>query len=112
MKYITINDTEYSCNLDTRAVVKAEERLKCNLIDILVKVQNETYPKVGDLLIIFQEALSRMNHGLTYEKVQDLYDSWRREGHTYPEFVNFMISLFEDGGLIPSADEEEEDSKN
>ena len=67
---LSIKDKEYVCKLTTKAIVEAEDRLGCNMLNILLKVDNNELPKLKDLLIIFHESL-RYTHGIKFDDVYD-----------------------------------------
>ena len=112
MKYITIKETEYIANLDTKAIIEAESRLGTSLLTLMAKVADDELPQLKDLLVIFQESLRRYNHGIDWDKTMDIYSDYISDGHTFPEFITLMIDIMRDGGLLPDNNEEEEDSKN
>lgn len=116
MKYITINDNEYVMNLNTKAMVEAEDRMNKSLFLYIHPMLKEPMelPLLKDSLIIFHQALVQYQHGISLDDVYDLYDKYLKEGHTYSNFVEQIVELLRDSGMLPNSDEEaeEEDSKN
>ena len=111
MKNITIKENEYIADLNAKAIVNAEKRIGSNLLTLFLKVDNGDLPKLGDLLIIFQESLARYQHEITYDKAMDIYMDYIREGHKFGDFIVLITEIMKDAGLLGD-EEEEEDSKN
>lgn len=111
IKSIKIGDKEYNCKLNTKACVQAERRLGKNPLNIFTELEEGEVPSLEEMLIIFHEALSSLNHGISTDDVFDLYDNYLEDGHSFIDFVNFVTELFKEAGFI-KAEEETNNEKN
>lgn len=105
-KELTIKDKEYKLRLNARACVDLERRLKMNPVNVLMDLQNEKFPPLGQVLMIFHASLQEYQHGIKEDDVFALYDEYCAEGHDLITFITDVITpLLIDAGLLPSEDE-------
>lgn len=101
---IKIGDTEYKCKINTKALVSLEKTLGTNPINIFMNMGNDKnfeLPRMEDMLAIFHESLTAFNHGISKEDVYDIYDKYVEDGHSFVDFTNEIIEIFNVSGLIP-----------
>ena len=115
MNYITltIGDTEYKLRINTRGCVALEKALGYNPIQMFMDLDNDKLPKLTDMIVIFHAMLQALQHGLTLDKVYDIYDQYLADGHTMFDLVPVFIEVFQAGGFVTASTEEaEEEAKN
>lgn len=102
MNYITIElaGKEYKARLDTRACVDLERRLKTNPLNVIVGVVDGGIPKLDDLLIIIHASLQKLEHGISIDKLYDIYDEHVSQGGSIDDLVESVVKIFEHCGLI------------
>ena len=116
-KTVTIKDKDYKCRLNAKACVDLERKLKTNPVNILLDLQLEKFPPLGQILMIFHASLLEMQHGIKEDDVFELYDTYCENGKNYIDFINEVIMpVMVDAGLLPNEDEAqkiiEEQAKN
>ncbi len=110
---ITINDKEYKLRLSAQSCVELEKKLKTNPVNILMQIEKEVFPPLGQLLMIFHAALTEYNHGITEADVFKLYDEYVAQNKNYIDFVHEVIMpTMTAAGLLPNEKEIEEIEKN
>lgn len=96
---ITINDQKYECRLTAKKCVELERQFGKNPLTMFIG----GLPKLSDAIKVFQVA-----SGVTEDKAYELYDCYVEEGHSMPEFIDFVMKIFTDSGFL----RKDEDSKN
>ena len=102
MKFIKldIKNKKYDLRITTRDIVNLEDELGYNPLKIFANLKvNDTVP-IKSLVLVFQYAVSTKNKAYTIDEAYDLFDEWIACGHSYAEFVNIVIDLFKESGLI------------
>lgn len=100
----TIKDRDYKARLTAKACVELEKKLGTNPLNIFVNMtSNDNFhlPSLGDLMVILQASLQTYEHGITLDKVYDIYDEFIEEGHNQMELIPIVIDIFKVSGLIP-----------
>lgn len=72
-----VNHTEYKLKLTALDISKLEQRYRRNL---LVYLTEDGLPAVSDMLTVIQAAMRFYHHGMTFLRVQELYDAYVAEG--------------------------------
>lgn len=114
---VTIKEKDYKCRLNAKACVDLERKLKTNPVNILMDLQNEKFPPLGQILMIFHATLQELQHGIKEDEIFDLYDAYCEDGKNYIDFINEIIMpVMVNAGLLPNEDEAkkliEEQAKN
>ena len=73
--YWTVGGREYRLKLKATTINKLENKYRQNLMNMIDEI-----PPLSVMLTIIQAAMEPWEHGLSYPKVQNLYDSWTEEG--------------------------------
>ena len=108
----TVKDREYKARLNARACVDLEKRLGTNPINVFIKMMsggknNIILPPLSELLIILHASLQAYEHGITLDRVYEMYEDFIAEGKTMMDLVAITMNIYKDSGLIPEVDEEE-----
>ena len=74
----TVNGTDYKLKLTTSVICRLEDKYKRNLL--MVMMDNDGLPAVSVMLTVVQAAMQKFHHGMSFVKVQDLYDDYVDEG--------------------------------
>ena len=72
-----IGNEDYKLKLTASVITKLEQRFKRNL---LLYLTEDGIPAVADMLTTIQAALQQYHHGMTFLKVQAMYDQYVDEG--------------------------------
>lgn len=107
---VEIGGESYKLRLNTRACASLEKALGYNPIQMLMDIDNDKLPKVGDLAICLRAMLEQYQHGYNIDKVYDLIDAFCNDGHNLFDLIPLFLQVFTDAGFIGSA--EENDEKN
>ena len=111
----TVGDKEYKCRLSARASVDLEDKLGTNPINLLIgAINNEQMPSLKVLIAVLHASLQSLEHGMSEDKVYELYDKWVDEGNSYEDFLQLILSIFQNSGLISEdkKNKAEENAKN
>ena len=72
--YWTVNGRDYRLKLKASTINKLENKYRQNILNML-----DDIPPLPVMLTIIQAAMEPWEHGLSYTKVQNLYDYWADE---------------------------------
>lgn len=110
MTSIIISDKEFKLSLPLEELISLEKELGYNPIEMFIKAEQGTLPKVTDLIIFFKHCLARYNHNIDTTRAMGLFQEYLKEGHEMFDMVPVFVEVMQDSGLIGS--EEEVESKN
>ena len=112
MTILTIGRNTYELRLNTRASISLEKALGFNPINMFMAIENGQMPRLGDMLVMLHAMLQPMNHGMSMDKVYDLYDDYVADGHNLFDLVPVFIEVFQDAGYMAKTDGKEGAEKN
>lgn len=104
---LIINEKSYKLRLTTKASVALEKALGYNAITMFMDIDNGVMPKLNDILIVLHAMLQTYNHGLSMDKVYDLFDEYVADGHNMYDLIPLFVEVFQQSGYMPSAKEED-----
>lgn len=84
--YWTVGGREYRLKLKATTINKLENKYRQNLMNMIDEI-----PPLSVMLTIIQAAMEPWEHGLSYPKVQNLYDSWTEEGGNQMDLFTKVI---------------------
>lgn len=105
-KIWTVGGEEYKLRLAARNAVELEDKLGKHPLEVLLELQESSLPKVKDTCLILHAALQKFNHGMTLDKVYDLYDEYIEAGNSIQEVLELIMDIFKTAGFIPEEGEE------
>ena len=73
--YWNVGGKDYCLKLRASNIEKLETKYKCNIMRLV-----DDMPALSTMLTIIQAAMLEWEHGIKYEKVQELYDKYTEEG--------------------------------
>jgi hypothetical protein len=86
--YWEVRDTTYKLKLITATIERLENKYRTNLVNL---VGNDGIPPLSVMLTITQQAMVTWHHGITYQDVKKLYDSWTEDGGNQMDFFTKII---------------------
>lgn len=101
MNILKTTNKEYTLKVNTRALVKMEARLGRNPLNVFMTLENNELPKMNDIFIILHEAINPLNHGVSFDDMYDIYDSYCAEGGNLVQLLELLVKVFQDDGVIP-----------
>lgn len=104
---LIIGGDSYKLRLNTKASVALEKALGYNAISMFMDIDNGVMPKLGDILIVLHAMLQPMNHGMSIDKVYDLFDKYVAEGHNMYDLIPIFVEVFQESGYMPAAKDAE-----
>lgn len=110
---LVINGNSYKLRLTTKNSVQLEKALGYNPISMLMDIDDGKMPKLGDMLLMLQAMLQPFHHGMTMDKVYDLFDEYVADGHNMFDLLPVFIEVFQNCGFITkNIDDSQEAEKN
>ena len=111
---LNIGDETYKLRLTTRTSIGLEKALGYNPLSVFMSMDDGNMPKMSDMLIILHSMLQALHHGITLDKVYDLFDRYVAEGHNLFDLVPVFIEVFQNSGYMSKPEDinEEIDTKN
>lgn len=103
---LLIGGETYKLRLTTKASIALEKALGYNPITMLMKVEDNEMPKLGDILIILQSCLQAYHHGFTMDKTYDLFDAYVADGHNMFDLIPVFVEVFQQSGYLATKNEE------
>lgn len=93
-----VGGTEYKLKLTAEDIGNLERKYKRNL---LIYLTDDGIPAIADMLTVIQAAMRTYHHGMTFLKVQSLYDTYVDEGGYQNELMtDVLIPLLEVSGFF------------
>lgn len=109
----TVKDKDYKLRLTAKGIVDLEKKLGTNPINpILVVGQNGQLPSLDVMLTILQTAMATYEHGITMDKMYDIYDDFVEDGNSLMDLVPVLIEVFKTAGFLPKDNEEAQEQAN
>lgn len=100
----------YKLRLTTKAIMALESKIGCNPMMVFSASGNRV-PTVTEMIHILHNSLTAMQHGITFDKAVEIFDTWLNEGHTPTEFVKVIIGVYKVSGIFPKDTEEDGDEE-
>lgn len=105
----TVKDTDYKLRLNAKACIDLEKKLGQNPVQILADIgETGKVPGLENFITIMHASMAQLNHGISMDKMYEIYDEYVDEGHTMYDLVAVIMEVFKVSGLIP----ENPDEKN
>lgn len=113
---LTIGGKDYKLRLTTKHTVELEKKLGGNPVNGLMNMRNGALPSATYVSTCLHACLQPLNKNISIDKVYDLMDQAAEEGEGTLELIDVLSDVFQDCGLIPKDDpnedaEEEEDGE-
>lgn len=112
---LQIGNEIYKLRLNTRASIALEKALGKSPLAVFMELDEGVMPRLTDMLVILQACLQPYHHGISMDKVYDLFDAYVADGKTLFDLVPVFIEVFQESGYIGktnTGNAEAEDSKN
>ena len=87
----------YKLRLNTRNIVSLEKMLGCN--PLMIFGAGDKVPEVTDMLAVLKCSLEQYQHGITMDKVYDIWDKYC-EDHVITDFIPVIIEIYRVSGII------------
>lgn len=95
----------YKLRLTTRNTVMLEKLLGANPVSAVFG-NGETLPTVTSLVQVLYASLQSLNHGISLEKTYDIFDDYLADGHTPMDFINVVMQVYQQAGLLDGGGDE------
>lgn len=100
-----VEGVDYRLKLTASAICEVEKRIKGNLLMMLA---DQGLPPLSTMLTIIQCAMLKYHHGMTYYKVQEVYDAYVEEGGDQSKLLSEVIMpIMAVSGFFTQAQQEE-----
>ena len=109
---LKIKDEAYKLRLTTKGSVALEKALGYNPITMLIRIDDGFMPTLSDVLTILHAMLQPYNHGMTMDKVYDLYDRFIEDGHNLFDLIPLFVEVFQESGYLSKNIDNGEAEKN
>ena len=97
---LQIGNYNYKLRLNTRASISLEKALGRSPLALFMAIDNGEMPRLNDMLLILHACLQPYHHGMSLDKVYDLYDEYVADGHTLFDLVPVFIEVFQESGYL------------
>ena len=102
-----VGSQEFKLRATAASIIELEKKLGGrNPLQVLMTVENGDIPSVGSLLLILHASMQKYHHGMTFEKVLELYDDYVDAGNAYTDLIPVMVDTFRTSGFFKSASQE------
>lgn len=97
-----VDGTEYRLKLTTSGIMKLENKLKTNLLNVMGS--GDSMPALSVMIMIVQEAMQKYNHGVSEDDVVELFDKYCDEGGSQISFMtDVFIPIYQASGFLPES---------
>jgi hypothetical protein len=89
MKYTTFecNGQEFKLRLTAQTSTELERKLGRNPLGMITGIGDGNVPPLTDVLLTLHAAMQKFHHGMTMQKVFDLYDEYIESGKDYTDLI-------------------------
>lgn len=105
---LTVGGEEYKLRLTTKHTVELEKKLGGNPVNGLMNMRNGQLPSATFVSTCLHACLQPLNKDMSMDKVYDLMDKAAEEGKGTLELLDVITNVFQDCGLIPKDDNEQD----
>ena len=99
-----VGESDYKLKLTAADISKLEQRYRRNL---LMYLTDDGIPAVADMLTVIQASMRSYQHGMTFLKVQELYDEFVSEGGNQNALMaDVLMPLLAVSGFFTPSQEE------
>ena len=96
--YWKIGEESRKMKLATAQICKLEEKYRTNVMNLVLA--NDT-PPLGVMLTVIQAAMEPWNHGVSFKKVQGLYDAYLEDGGNQIKlFADVIMPIMQVSGFF------------
>ena len=93
-----VGKEEYKLRLTASVISKLEQKWKRNLMMYLF---SDGIPTISDMLTVVQAAMSQYHHGISFQRVQEIFDEYVNQGGDQNKFmVEVIVPLLEVSGFF------------
>lgn len=97
--YWTVGGRDYKLKLSTAVICQLEAKFKANLLSLIST--NKDLPPLAVMLTIIQGAMKEWEHGIKYEEVQKLFDTYCNEGGSQIKLLEeVVLKIYEVSGFF------------
>lgn len=86
--YWNVKGRQYKLKLNTAMIAALENKYKRNVINL---VTEDDIPPLSVMLTIIQAAMAPWEHGISYEKVRGIYESYVDEGGNQTDLLSKVV---------------------
>nr|DAS14325.1 MAG TPA: tail assembly chaperone [Caudoviricetes sp.]DAV19447.1 MAG TPA: tail assembly chaperone [Caudoviricetes sp.] len=95
---------ELKLRLTSLQATKVEEKIGVNLLKVFMPAEGESFalPPLKVMLLLTHGALQKYEHGISFEDVSDLYDSYVDNGGDQAAFMaDVVLPMLQVSGFMP-----------
>ena len=91
----------YKLRLNTRNTVLLEKLLGGNPLVVFTSyLAKDEIPPLETMVNILYASLKAYNEDITIDNTYDVFDEWLDDGHIIAEFINIIVDIYRQAGLI------------
>lgn len=106
---LKVGEEIFKLRLNTKNSIMLERALGYNPITLFMDIEKGKMPKLNDILIIFHSMLQTYQHGMSMDKVYEVFDAYaEKEGKSMFDLIPVFMEVFQQSGYITKAENEEE----
>lgn len=83
-----VGEKTFRLKLTTSMIAKLENKYRTNILNL---ISNEGIPPLSVMLTIIQAAMVPWEHGISYDDVLHMYDSWSERGGNQMDFFTGIL---------------------
>ena len=92
----------YKLRLSAREICVLEPTLGKNPLMVF---SGDSLPKITEMCAILHASLQELNHGVSMEKVYNIFDEYLADGHTPSDFISVILEVYKVSGLLEGGEE-------
>lgn len=105
MKHVLwrVDGQEYKLRLGVADILALEKRMNGrNPMDMLMQIERGRMPSLTAVLAVIHAAMQQLNHGVTMQDINKIYERYLKAGGTYTDLIPVVMEVFEDAGFFKS----------
>lgn len=102
-----VDGKDYKLKLTTSGIIKLEDKLGTNILNILTNTKEESIPPLKVMLMVTHQAMQKYEHGIKEIDVINLFDKYEDEGGNQMKFLTeVFIPIYQVSGFFSKAQAE------
>lgn len=107
----SVDGRDYKLKLTTSGIIKLEDKLGTNILNILMNTKEGGIPPLKVMLMVTHQAMQKYEHGIKEIDVINLFDKYEDEGGSQMKFLTeVFIPIYQVSGFFSKAQAETMDT--
>jgi hypothetical protein len=112
MMYVEFNagNEEYKLKLSVGSMIALEKKIGTNPIAVFgLDDENPVIPTITTMVAILWASLQDMQHGITMNDAQGIFEAWLNDGNIPTDFIRVITDVYKVSGIFKQREKGDEE---